>query len=86
VALSVTNAVEGVSAGYHRLYIPAALSGDSQYSLRSGQDVRLELVETGCERQVLVVLPTPLEVDRGRHPARGAGRRDNPGEPRGGHP
>lgn len=65
MTLSATNALEGVNGGgYHRLYIPASLSGDSQYPLRSGQDVRLELVETRCERQALVVLPTPLEVDK----------------------
>lgn len=65
MALSVTNAIEGVNGGgYQRLYIPAGLSGDSQYPFRVHQDVRLELVETTCERHALVILPTPLEVDR----------------------
>lgn len=65
MALSVTTAIEGVNGGgYHRMYIPARLSDDSQYGLRAGQEVRLELVETLCERMALVVLPAPLEVDR----------------------
>lgn len=65
MTLSSTNSIEGVNGGgYHRLYIPSELSADSQYPLRTGQDVRLELVETECERQALVVLPAPLEVDQ----------------------
>lgn len=64
LALRATAEIEGFNGGdYQRFYLPTALSGDSQYPFDSGQGVRLQLVETTCDRQVLVVSRDTLEVD-----------------------
>ena len=61
---SKTGEIEGVGATeYQRLYIPNQLRTDSTYPFTAGDPVRLQLVETTCEREVLVVVPETLEVD-----------------------
>jgi hypothetical protein len=48
---------------YQRLYVKKTLADDSAWPFRTGQDVRLQLVETTCGRQAVVVTPATLEVD-----------------------
>lgn len=64
MALRATKEIEAVNGGdYQRIYIPAKISIDSQYPFAGGQRVRLQLVETTCERYALVVTSDALEVD-----------------------
>jgi len=64
MTLTAITEIEGVNGGdYQRIYVPARVSGDSQNPFEPGDDVRLELVETTCNRQVLVVTSDVLEVD-----------------------
>jgi hypothetical protein len=49
---------------YQRFYVKKALAGDSCWPFRPGQNVRLHLVETTCDRQALVITPAVLEVDQ----------------------
>lgn len=63
MALEATGEIEAVNGPYQRLYVPARLSSDSQYPFDAGDDVRLAVIETTCERRVLVICPGPLAVD-----------------------
>lgn len=59
-----TGEIEGVGeTEYQRLYIPSALRVDSAYPFEAGDGVRLQLVETTCGREVLVVTSDTLEVE-----------------------
>jgi len=59
-----TNSIESVGEGpYQRVYIPASLSDDSTYPFEPDDEVRLQLVETTCDREVLAISPERLEVD-----------------------
>ena len=61
---SKTGEIEGVgNTEYQRLYIPNQLRTDSTYPFKAGDAVRLQLVETTCGREVLVVVSDALEVD-----------------------
>lgn len=65
MALQATGEIEGVGGGdYQRLYIPARVSTDSQFPFEAGDGVRLEVVKTTCDREVLVVTSDTLEVDQ----------------------
>lgn len=63
MARSATNELERVGGDYCRLYLPARLARDSAFPFRPGDGVRVEIVETTCEREVLVITPDALEVD-----------------------
>ena len=65
MAADATATLEDVNGNgdYHRLYVKKALAGDSAWPFRAGQNVRLQIVETTCERQAVVVTPATLEVD-----------------------
>lgn len=65
MVLEATVAVEDVTGtgDYQRLYAQKSLVSDSAWPFRPGQNVRMQLVETTCERTVLVVVPATLEVD-----------------------
>lgn len=63
MALRATNEIESVSGDYQRLYVPARVSSDSQYPFAPGDGVRLQVVTTTCDREVLVVTSELLEVD-----------------------
>ena len=60
-----TSEIEGVGPDgeYQRIYIPAKLSSDSSYPFETGDGVRLQVVETTCNREVLVLTRDTLEVD-----------------------
>lgn len=62
---SACGQIEGVGDGsqYQRLYIPSRVSSDSTFPFRPGDDFRLEIVTTECDREILVVTSDALEVD-----------------------
>ena len=66
MAADATAKVEDVNGDgeYHRLYVKKTLTGDSAWPFRIGQHVRLQLVETTCDRHAVVVTPATLEVDQ----------------------
>jgi hypothetical protein len=65
MAADATATLEDVNGNgdYHRLYVKKTLADDSGWPFRTGQDVRLQLVETTCGRQAVVVTSAALEVD-----------------------
>lgn len=63
MTLQATGEIERIGGRYQRLYVPTRLSTDSQFPFRPGDGVRFSLVETTCDRQVLVVTSDALEVD-----------------------
>lgn len=48
---------------YCRIYVPSAISLDSRFPFRPNHPVRLEIVETACGRDALVVVDEQLELD-----------------------
>lgn len=59
-----TGQIEGFGSGNNqRMYLPARISSDSTHPFEPGDAVRYQLVETACERDVLVVTSDALEVD-----------------------
>jgi len=64
MVLESTGQIEGVGGNdYQRLYLPTQLSSDSSWPFSAGDNVRMEVVETTCERGVLVVCSDQVEVD-----------------------
>lgn len=64
MARSATNEIEGVGGDdYCRVYVPTRLSQDSTFPFSPGDGIRLEIVTTVNDREVLVVTSDALEVD-----------------------
>lgn len=63
MARSATHEIEGVGGDYCRLYVPTRVSQDSTFPFAPGDGIRVEIVTTECDREVLVVTSDALEVD-----------------------
>jgi hypothetical protein len=65
MAEDATAKIEDVNGdgSYQRIYVKRALAGDSCWPFRAGQKVRMQLIETTCDRHAVVVTPAVLEVD-----------------------
>jgi hypothetical protein len=60
-----TGEIEDVagSGDYQRIYVPVNLATDSQWPFAPGDGVRLQIVETTCNRTVVALTSDMLEVD-----------------------
>lgn len=62
---SATGEIEGVGGGdYQRIYVPSRVSNDSTFPFSPGDGFRLQIVETICNRSVLVMTSDALELDK----------------------